>query len=256
MATSLLKETLQVVEDLWFFGGDFSGYKGVTHPQERQQTLAHLERPGWKPAFYKAARKLREEWGLPLEPDTQTAITEFFISVNTTHWERVSRWQEQVLDFLRSGSKAALGEVAKNLHKKWDQGIPVVDKLISGRTGALTKWYIGVPDIKEVVGVTEDQPVTQQIARLLDPYFEQSKAFEIGNELCQQHGIPIGEGVSLGIRWGFIKRNTHDFAGEDDPTRRGEIFKWLTDDARVDQALRTLTGDLEFHYSGTFAKLC
>lgn len=132
--SSILKEVLGVGEDLWFFGGVFSGYKGVTHPQERQQILTHLERPGWKDGSYRTARKLREDWGLPLEPDTQAAITEFFIDVNTSHWENIGRLQEQILDFLQSGAKAALGKVAENLHKQWDQGIPVAEELISGHS--------------------------------------------------------------------------------------------------------------------------
>jgi hypothetical protein len=271
MANSLLKEASQALENWWsnplrigFFPEvlsiNISGYKRITDLQDQLQILAHWERPGWKPAMYKAARKLREVWGLPLEPDTQTAITEFFISLNTTHWERVGRWQEQVLDFLRSGSKAALGEVAENLHKQWDQGIPVVQQLIGGRTdvGTTLAWYgLGVVGIKEIVGVTEDQPVDQQIARLLDPFFEQENAFEIGNDLCREHGIPIEEGVFWGTNWGFIKRNTIDFAKEKDPTRRGEIIKWLHDDARVDGALRRLTGNLELYYSVVAVKkLC
>lgn len=254
MASSVLKEGLQVLEDWWFSPlgfGSLGAYKRITDPQERQEILAHFERPGWKHAVYKAARTLRELWGLPSEPDTQTAITEFFIGVNTRHWENVGRWQKQILDFLRSGAKDSLGEVAENLHKQWGQEIPVVRELISGRTDAWTKYvgYVDVPDIKRIVGVTEDQPVTEQIARLLDPYFHQGEAFLIGEQICQEQGIPVEEGVSWGIKWGFIKRNTVDLAKEEDPIRRGEIFKWLKDDTQVDRALQRLTVNLEFNYS-------
>lgn len=242
----------------WLFSP--RGYKGVTNPQDQLQILAHLERPGWKHAMYKDARTLREAWGLSLEPDTQTAITKFFIDVNTSHWGGVVRWQKQILAFLRSGSKAALGEVAENLHKQWERGIPVVQELIGGRTDIRTSlaWHgLGITDIKDIVGITEDQPVTQEIARLLDPYFEQSGALEIVEQLCRQQGIPIEEGVSLGIEWGFIKRNTIDLVKEDDLTRREEIFKWLNDDTRVDEALQRLTANLNFNYSiVAITKLC
>lgn len=261
-ASSFLKEVGQALEDAWFFGGDFSGYKGITNPLERQQTLVYLERPGWKDGSYKTARRLRKEWGLSLEPDTQTAITRFFVDLNTSHWENVGRGQEQILDFLQSGvAKDFLKEVVYNLHRQWDQGIPIDKELIGGRSDVQTTlaWH-GLwipPDIKEMVGITEDQPVEEQIARLLDPYFEQSKALEIGMQLCEKQLISIEKGVSWGVKWGFIKRNTIDFVRIRDLTQREEILTWLSDDARVDEALRRLTGNLELSYLVIEAKkLC
>jgi len=248
------------LEDLWFFAGVFSNYKGVTDPQGRLQTLVHLERPGWKEGSYKVARKLRKEWGLPLEPDTQAAITEFFVDVNTSHWENVVRSQEQILDFLQSGAaKDSLKEVACNLYRQWEQGIPIDKELIYGGSDGQTTltWDLGIQGIKEMVGITEGQPVKEQIARLLDPYFEQSKALEIGMELCEKQLISIEKGVSWGVKWGFIKRNTVDFAKIKDPTHRQEILKWLNDDTRVDQILRTLIGNLDLAYSiVAVTKLC
>jgi len=250
--SSILKEASQALEDWWFdpyrvawIINTIGDNKRLTNHEEQKEILAHWERPGGRRVYYKTARRLREMWGLPPEPDTQTAITEFFVGVNIRHWGNVVRWQWLILDFLRSGAKAALGKVAENLNKQWYQGIPVDKELIYGhRDGQTTLgWDMGVRGIKEIVGITENQPVTEKMARLLDPHFEDfehGKALKIGEQLCQEQGLPIEEGVRRGIKFGFEKRNTLDFVRIENLDQREEILTWLKDDARVDPALQRL----------------
>lgn len=228
----------------------------VTNLYEQRAILAHLEQPRWNQSMQREARALRERWGLPPEPDIQAAITELFITKNISNWEEVSRWREQVLEFLQSGAKGALKEVAENLHKQWEQGIPVVRGLIDGNDSQSLYDTFGrygfVPHTAGyIVGFSKNEPVERKIGRLLDPFFERNEELSAaGAQLCQEQSIPLETGVAWGIRWGFVKRTTLNLVTPTAKTLRDETFRWLNDETTVTEALQRLTSSLELSYYG------
>jgi len=220
-------------------------YRKVIDSQERQQILAWYERPGWKDFMYRIASRLRQEWELSPEPDTQAAITKVFIDTNTNNWKRSVDWKDLILEFLNSeDAKDSLAEVAKNLHRQWKQGQLVAQELIGGYTGIRGELIGAMSGIMGTVGIRKDQSPNEKIARLMDPYFESSEAPKIGAEMCREQGIPIEAGVRWGVKFGFTKRNTISLIKEKDENRRGEILQWLKDDSRTEQALQTLASNL------------
>jgi len=252
------KEIATGVSDFLDVDSTVRGYRKVTNARERLKLLAHYERPGWKKFMYRIAAKLRQEWSMPSDSLRQEIIVQGFIDRNVNKWEGVDKeWQPLILEFLGAEAKTSLEEVEINLHKQWEEGQPVVEGLIGGYSSQAFGGIIdGLAGEMGAAGIRHNQSQTEKIARLMDPYpyLVAAGAFDSGWKICQEEGIPIEQGVRLGIRFGFIKRNTFDFASEQNENRRGEIFSWFKDTVRIDQALGILGEDLQVAWACAGAK--
>jgi len=246
---NLAETVLMRISDFWDVDSTVRGYRNVTNPRERLKLLAHYERPGWKKFMYRIAARLRQEWGLPPDSLRQEIIAQGFIDRNINNWKGVAEeWQLLILEFLGAEAKASLGEVEINLHKQWEEGQPVVQGLIGGYgSQAFGGTIDSLAGEIGLAGIRHDQSQTEKITRLMDPfpYLVAAGCFKAGLKLCREENIPIKTGVRWGVRFGFIKRNTFDFAREQDENWRGEIFSWFKDEAKIDQALGILTEDLQ-----------
>lgn len=253
----IAKKVAVGVSDFLDVDSTVRGYRNVVDPREQLKILAHYERPGWKKFMYRIAAKLHQEWGLPPDSLRQEIIAQGFIDRNVNKWERVDKeWQALILEFLGAEAKASLGEVEINLHKQWEEGQPVVQGLIGGYGSQAGGIIDNLAGEMGLAGIRHDQSQTEKIARLMDPYpyLVAVGCFKAGLKLCREEDIPAETGVRLGIKFGFIKRNTFDFAREEDENRRGEIFSWFKDKARIDQALGILGEDLEVAWACAGAK--
>ncbi|MCX6817119.1 MAG: hypothetical protein NTZ93_04615 [Candidatus Beckwithbacteria bacterium] len=246
------------VSDFWDVNSTVREYRNVTDSRKRLKLLAFYERPGWKNFMYRIAAKLRQEWDMPSDSLRQEIITQGFIDRNVNKWEGVDKeWQPLIWEFLGTKAKASLREVEINLHKQWEEGQPVVQGLIGGYgSQALGGTIDSLAGEMGLAGIRHDQSQAEKIARFMDPYpyLVVAGCFKAGLKLCREENIPIKTGVQWGIRFGFIKRNTFDFAREQDDNRRGEIFSWFKDKAQTDQTLGILTEELEVAWACAGAK--
>lgn len=253
---------LRRISDFYDVDPEVRRFRNIAAPRARERTLAWYERQGNKEFMYRIALGLRREWGLLLERDVQAAITWGFIDRNLSNWDGVdARWQQLIWEFFvseTSGVKDAIRQVEINLHKQWEEGQSVVEGLIGGYSSQAFGGIIdGLAGEMGLAGVRHDQPQTEKIARLMDPYpyLVATGAFEIGRQMCEAEGIPIETGVTWGIKFGFIKRNTVDFYKEWSKTpQKEELFHWFKDEARIDQALGILVEDLEVAWAFAGAK--
>ncbi|MCG2692376.1 hypothetical protein L6272_06180 [Microgenomates group bacterium] len=254
----LAKTALTRISDCWNIDSTVRGYRNVTNPKEQLKLLAHYERPGWKKFMYRIAAKLRQEWSMPSDSLRQEIIVQGFIDRNVNKWEGVDKeWQPLILEFLGAEAKTSLEEVEINLHKQWEEGQPIVQRLIGGYSSQAFGGIIdNLAEEMGLAGIRHDQSQTEKIARLMDPYpyLVARGCFKAGLKLCREEDIPIKTGVQRGIRFGFIKRNTFDFAREQDESRRGEIFSWFKDEVIIDQALGILADDLGVAWACAAAK--
>ena len=70
------------------------------------------------------------------------------------------------------------------------------------------------------VGVTRDQPPKEQLARLMDPYFQETDAFRIGQKWCERQGVSR-------------ERNTLSLIRFRDKGARVATLEWLGDDNKT-----------------------
>lgn len=210
-------------------------------PDWRERQLAYLEDPSHKPGIHLACQRLRELWGLPLEPNIEAVIVYNLINRNVTNWDRVRYGRDQILLFLQSGAGSARREIIKNLEEAW-RGEEATMMVRARLLGNPRRSFLD--GIFETVGVTQDQTLKEQLARLMDPYFQESKAFQIGQEWCKQRGVSRETAISWGIEFGFVKRNTLDLIGFREEKARTATLGWLRDDDKAGRDLSEIASRL------------